>query len=110
MIKGEVDKYLDSNDYDSIAVLLGIRIEIEKLAYEKLPTQSLKDTFITTHKTKSKLEFCEENGITISETHYLLGLIYNDDLHWHEHRDYETPLISKLENMTIKKMIQEIFS
>ena len=59
---------------------------------------------------KSKLEFCEENGITISETHYLLGLIYNDDLHWHEQRDYETPLISKLENMTIKKMIQEIFS
>jgi hypothetical protein len=110
VVKNEVDKYLASNDYDSIAVLLGIRIEIEKLAYEKLPTQSLKDTFITTHKTKSKLEFCEENGITISETHYLLGLIYNDDLHWHEHRDYETPLISKLENMTIKKMIQEIFS
>jgi hypothetical protein len=110
VVKNEVDKYLASNDYDSIAVLLGIRIEIEKLAYEKLQTQSLKNTFIATHKTKSKLEFCEENGITISETHYLLGLIYNDDLHWHEHRDYETPLISKLDNMTIKKMVQEIFS
>ncbi len=110
VIKNEVNKYLANNDYDSIAVLLGIRIQIEKLAYEKLPTQSLKDIFIATHKTKSKLEFCEQNGITISETHYLLGLIYNDDLHWHEHRDYETPLISKLENGTIKKMIQEIFS
>ncbi|KIM07174.1 MAG: hypothetical protein KU29_07420 [Sulfurovum sp. FS06-10] len=110
MVKDEVTKYLASQNYDSIAVLLGIRIEIEKLAYDKLPTQPLKDTFIATHKTKSKLEFCEENGITISEIHYLLGLIYNDDLHWHEHRDYETPLISKLENITIKKMIQEIFS
>lgn len=89
--------------------MFGVRIEIEKLAYEKLSTQLLKDKFIATHKTKSKLEFCEENGITISEIHYLLGLIYNDDLHWHEQRDYETPLISKLDNMTIKKMIQEIF-
>lgn len=110
MVKNEVNKYLSSHDYDSIAVLLGVRIEIEKLAYEKLSTQLLKDKFIATHKTKSKLEFCEENGITISEIHYLLGLIYNDDLHWHEQRDYETPLISKLDNMTIKKMIQEIFS
>lgn len=110
MVKNEVGKYLSSHDYDSIAVLLGVRIEIEKLAYEKLSTQLLKDKFIATHKTKLKLEFCEENGIAISEIHYLLGLIYNDDLHWHEQRDYETPLISKLNNMTIKKMIQEIFS
>ncbi|WP_418185471.1 hypothetical protein ACNSOS_00235 [Aliarcobacter vitoriensis] len=109
MVKNEVGKYLSSHDYDSIAVLLGVRIEIEKLAYEKLSTQLLKDKFIATHKTKLKLEFCEESGISIPEIHYLLGLIYNDDLHWHDHRDYETPLISKLENMTIKKMIQEIF-
>jgi len=110
LITDEVEKYLKSNDYDPLAVLLGVRVQIEKLAYNRLVSQQVKDTFLTTHKTRLKLEFCEEKGIPIPETHYLLGLIYNDDLHWKQHRDYETPLISKLENMTIKKMIQEIFS
>jgi hypothetical protein len=73
-----------------------------------LNSEQQKIEFLETHKTKSKLEYCEEKGIKIPETHYLLGLIYNDDLHWREHRDYETPLFSKLENMTIKKMIKEI--
>jgi len=109
IINNEVVKYLAGEEYDPIAVLLAVRIHIEKCAYDQL-NGTQQDHFLCIHKTKSKLEYCEENGISIPETHYLLGLIYNDDLHWRQHRDYETPLFSKLENMTIKKMINEIFN
>jgi len=103
----ELNNYLKDERYDPIAVLFAIRIKIEKLAYISLP-DDYKDKFIITHKTRSKLEFCEEKGILIPETNYLLGLIYNDDLHWRNNRDYITPLVSKLENMTVKKMISEL--
>ena len=108
----EVDKYLKDEDYDAIAVLFGVRIKIEEKIFSKLTEENHKKVFLDekNNGTKHKLEYCtNELGIAIPETFFLLGLIYNDNLHWHQHRDYETPLISKLENMTIKKMIQEIF-
>ena len=103
----ELDKYLRGNSYDPIAVLFAVRIKVEELAYNSLLDID-KEGFVNTHKTRSKLEFCEEKGVPIPETNYLLGLIYNDDLHWRNNRDYITPLVSKLENMTVKKMISEL--
>lgn len=103
----ELDKYLRGNSYDPIAVLFAVRIKVEELAYNSLLGID-KEEFVNTHKTRSKLEFCEEKGVPIPETSYLLGLIYNDDLHWRNNRDYITPLVSKLENMTVKKMISEL--
>ncbi|RXE95397.1 hypothetical protein [Pseudoalteromonas phenolica] len=103
----ELDKYLRGDRYDPIAVLFAVRIKVEELAYNSLLSID-KEEFVNTHKTRSKLEFCEEKGVSIPETSYLLGLIYNDDLHWRNNRDYITPLVSKLENMTVKKMISEL--
>ncbi len=104
----ELKKYLKSEIYDSIGVLLSLRIKIEQLAYEKLSTAQ-KVQFLETHKTRTKLEYCDyECNLEIPETHYLLGIIYNDDLHWRDGRDYETPLQSKLSNPTIKRMIEAI--
>jgi hypothetical protein len=103
----ELDKYLKGNSYDPIAVLFAVRIKVEELAYKSLLDID-KEKFVNTHKTRSKLEFCEEKGVPIPEINYLLGLIYNDDLHWRNNRDYITPLVSKLENMTVKKMIVEL--
>ena len=108
ILEEEINKYLLDHEYDPVAVLLGCRIQIEKNAYNKLPNDK-KNDFLLTHKTKSKLEFCEDNTIQLPETYYLLGIIYNDDLHWRNNRDYETPLYSKLENLTIKNMISEVF-
>ncbi|PNI02352.1 ATP-binding cassette domain-containing protein [Vibrio diazotrophicus] len=107
-IHDEVKNYLQGIKYDPIAVLFGLRIKIEESAYNQLPTCD-RPEFITTHKTKRKLEFCAEKGINIDEINYLLGLIYNDDLHWRPNRDYITPLVSKLENITIKQMIRELY-
>ncbi|WP_444958932.1 hypothetical protein [Microbulbifer sp. ZKSA002] len=107
----EAEKYLKGAAFDAIAVLFAIRIKIEELAFARLAGQAQKDEFLDgQHGTSNKLDYCESIGVSIPETHYLLGLIYNDNLHWNPYRDYETPLISKLENFTIKKMIREVFS
>lgn len=111
-INTEVQNYLSDQQlqFDCIAVMLALRIKIEQLAYDRLPTQELKNEFLTTHKTKNKLEFCEASGVSIPDTHYLLGIIYNDSLHWQPWKDLETPLISKLKNATIRQLILEVFS
>lgn len=109
LINEELNKYLKSDSYDSIAVLLAIRIKIERIAYEQIKSESQRTKFIETHGTRNKLDFCEsECGLQIPETHYLLGIVYNNDLHYKNGRDYETPLRSKLDNVTIKKIIKDI--
>jgi hypothetical protein len=108
-VKHESEKYLQLQRYDAIAVLLAVRIHIEKTAYNQLLGDA-KQGFIDTHKTTNKLDYCHEKGVSIPETFYLLGLIHNDDLHWKEGRDYDTPLRTKLENLTIRNMIKEVLS
>lgn len=109
-VNEEIAKYFRGEVHDSIAVLLAIRIRIEKLAFEKLTTTPQQDDFHNVHGTGNKLDYCDTQGIDIPETHYLLGIIYNDDLHPKVDRDIETPLRSKLRNITIKKIISELFS
>lgn len=109
-VNEEIAKYFRDEDHDSIAVLLAIRIRIEKLAFEKLTAAQQQDDFHNAHGTGNKLDYCATQGIDIPETHYLLGIIYNDDLHPKGDRDIETPLRSKLRNVTIKKIISELFS
>ena len=107
-IDDEVGKYLRDEAYDAIAVLLAIRVKIEKLAFEKLGNTIQQDAFHGEHGTGNKLDYCSALGIDIPETHFLLKIIYNDDLHHHGDRDIETTLRSKLSNVTIKKIITKI--
>lgn len=107
----EADRYLKGDSYDPIAMLFAVRIKIEELAFSRLSNAVQETDFLDNHNgTSNKLDFCESVGIQIPETHYLLGLIYNDNLHWSPQRDYETPLLSKLDNFTIRKMIAEVFA
>lgn len=108
-INDEISKYLSGEAFDAIAVLLAIRIKIEKLAFEQLGSTDQQDAFHDKHGTGIKLDYCSTLGVEIPETHYLLRIIYNDDLHPHGDRDIETPLRSKLSNVTIQKIISEIF-
>jgi hypothetical protein len=43
------------------------------------------------------------------ESYYLLGIIYNEGMHWRDNKDNISPIASKLENLVIKNMIKEIF-
>lgn len=102
----EFDKYInDEPAYDPFAVCCALRKKIEKYAYDKLVDEGFKAEFLTTHKTPNKLKFSESKGVTIPETFYLLGIIYNDGMHW---KNNEAAISGKLENMILKKMIREI--
>jgi hypothetical protein len=105
-VYSEFEKYIaDEAIYDPFAVCCALRKKIEKYAYDKLGSDDLKAEFLTTHKTSSKLIFSENKGVTIPESFYLLGVIYNDGMHW---KNNGAAISGKLENMILKKMIREI--
>lgn len=110
MISSEVQKYLAGQyDYDPLAICFGVRVKIEELIYNQIADPLKKAEFLGKHGTKKKLEYCEEIRHTVPETYYLLGIIYNDRLHWREGIDNIRPVAIKLENLTIKHLIREIF-
>jgi hypothetical protein len=84
-------------------------VKIEEIAYNKILNPVSKTEFLTTWKTRDKLEKAEELGVISPESHYLLGIIYNEGMHWRENQDNVSPIASKLENLTIKKLIKDIF-
>lgn len=105
-IFSEFEKYIaDESVYDPFAVCCALRKKIEKYGYEKLNSDDSKAEFLTTHKTPNKLRFAESKGVSIPETFYLLGIIYNDGMHW---KNNEAAISGKLENMILKRMIKEI--
>lgn len=105
----ELDKYLSGDDYDPFAVCCAVRVKIEEITYNKLDSDDAKAEFVGTKKTRPKLELAEDMGVVSPESYYLLGIIYNDGMHWKEGQDNVSPIASKLENITIKKLISDIF-
>lgn len=106
----EVDSYLNGRAFCPFAVCGGVRVKIEEIAYNKLQNPAAQTEFLTTKKTRSKLEKAEEMGIISPESHYLLGIIYNEGMHWKDGIDNVSPIASKLENLTIKKLIKDVFA
>lgn len=109
-VDNEVQNYLNDIPYDPFAVCGALRLKIEKTAYEKLQSPEAKTAFIITHKTRSKLEKAQEMGVVSPESHYLLGIIYNEGMHWKLNQDNISPIASKLENLTIRKLIADVFA
>lgn len=104
----EWQKYLNgSDDYDPFAVCCYVRVKIEKILYEKITSDDGKNAFLSINGTKAKLEVADSTGIDVSETLYLLGVIYNEGMHVKEHVDNSSPIVAKLENLTIRKMLVE---
>lgn len=108
-INNEIQKYFDNEPYDPFAVCAALRVQIEKIAYENLQSEDAKNKFIETKKTREKLDKAEEMGNISPESHYLLGIIYNEGMHWKENRDNISPIASKLENLVIRKLIFDFF-
>jgi len=101
-------RYLNEKNYDSLAVCFAVRVAIEKQIYNLLGQKDQKDEFLTTKRTKNKMDFAVNTGIDIPESNFLLGLIYNTNLHWNQGRDYVSPLVSKLNHPTIKQLIANV--
>lgn len=105
-INDEFGKYLSNESiYDPFAVCCAVRKKIEEFVYNQLENEDFKEEFIETNKTPNKLDYADSKGVKIPETYYLLGIIYNDGLHWKNH---ESAIAGKLEHLTIRKMISEI--
>lgn len=105
----EINKYLRKEaDYDPYSVCIALRIKIEKIVYEKLPTEDKKKEFIQTHKTKAKLEFAENILGELPDIYFILGIIYNDAGHLKDENS-EKPVVYRLNNLIIQNMVSEIF-
>jgi len=109
-LNGEVAKFMNDEQYDPFAICSALRIKIEEIAYNKLRSEEARTSFLNTKKTRNKLEKAEEMGVVSPESHYLLGIIYNEGMHWKENHDNVSPIVSKLENIVIKNLIKDVFS
>lgn len=105
----EVDNYLNGRAFCPFAVCGAVRVKIEEIAYNKLQTPASRVAFLATNMTRNKLEKAQEMGFVSPESHYLLGIIYNEGMHWKDNEDKTSPIVSKLENLTIKKLIRDVF-
>lgn len=107
-LESEWKKYLRSqDDYDPFAICCHARVKIEERVYMKLPDAGAKSNFLNTNGTRNKLELAEASGVSVDDAMYLLGVIYNEGLHIREHIDNSSPIVAKLENLTIRKMLIE---
>ncbi|MBU3724761.1 MAG: hypothetical protein FGM18_04505 [Burkholderiaceae bacterium] len=109
-LKEEFQKYQSGQAYDPLAICAITRRSVEALAYNQV--LHLKDArgFFDEHKTSPKLDWAAQRGATIPETHYLLRVIFDDGLHWNLGRDNTIPIVAKLGNPIIKKLIIELVS
>lgn len=107
-IREEARKYLeDGENFDPLAVCCAVRVSVESRAYELLADQAHKQDFLDTFKTRDKLSCAESHGVSIPEYFYLLGVIYNDGMHWREGQDNISPIAAKLENQTIRGLVKQ---
>lgn len=109
-INRELRTYLlqPEDKYDPLAVCFAIRRKVEELVYFKLQEEH-RILFLSTHGTNEKLHEAQKHGISIPETYFLLGIVYNHPLHIAGNEDLSKPLSMKLDNPSIKNMIRKLW-
>lgn len=107
----EFKRYLSGEDeVDFVAACVAARIAVEKQAFDQLQELDQKKRFTDEFDkgTSEKLDFVEQIGGKIPESHRLLGLLYNDILHHKDNFDYISAIVSKMKNPAIRGMMNEI--
>lgn len=109
-VNRECRKYIlePTKKYDPLAVCFSIRLQIEKKIYEQLREED-KPNFLVEHGTNNKLIYAQSKGVLVPETYFLLGIIYNHPLHTAGKEDLSKPLGMKLDNPTIKSMVEHLW-
>jgi hypothetical protein len=94
---------------DFVAACVAARIAIEKHAFDQLQAaDQIRFTEEFNKRTSDKLDFVEQVGGRVPESHRLLGLLYNDILHHKDNFDYISSIVSKMKNPAIRGMMKEI--
>lgn len=102
----ELENYKKGQPYDLALVCCGLRIFMEKQAYDQLqPTHQ--SEFLTIFKTIDKLSYAKEKGASLPEVHFLLSIIYNEAMHLDPQCQKLHPIGYKLKNKVIHNMICE---
>ena len=109
-INRELRTYLlqPGDKYDPLAVCFAVRRRVEELVYLKLQ-EGHRRLFLSTHGTTEKLHEAQSHGVSIPETYFLLGIVYNHPLHIAGDEDLSKPLSMKLDNPSIKNMIRKLW-
>lgn len=109
-INRELRTYLfqPGDKYDPLAVCFAVRRRVEEIVYFKLQEKH-RILFLSTHGTNEKLHEAQKHGISIPETYFLLGIVYNHPLHIAGNEDLSKPLGMKLDNPAIKNMIKNLW-
>lgn len=109
-INRELRTYLlqPGDKYDPLAVCFAVRRRVEELVYLKLQ-EGHRRLFLSTHGTNEKLHEAQSHGVSIPETYFLLGIVYNHPLHIAGDEDLSKPLSMKLDNPSIKNMIRKLW-
>ena len=110
-----VDKYLHGQDYNALAVIIGLRIKVEERTWSLLP-ENKKEDYYSQFGSQKKLTFADDCGCDLPEVFYLLQPLYNDSLHLRsraperETRNKIESAYLKISSKVINTMIREIFS
>lgn len=105
----ELERYCSGQrDCDPLAICCAVRCKIEKKVFNALPTLAEESEFLRLRTTRKKLEYAQSKGVEVPESFFLLGIIYNEGMHWKENRDNISPIVAKLENRTIQYIINGI--
>jgi hypothetical protein len=107
-VEGELQRYLGRQNFDPMAICFAVRILVEQAVYKQLVDPSHQAAFLAEHGTTKKLEYASSAGIDVPETFFLLGLIYNDGLHWKTGRDVVSPMSTKLRHPIIKHLVSRV--
>lgn len=106
-VDDELNKYLQGQPYDPIAVCCAVRRTVEKIVYDRLSTAD-QSAFLKAKTTVEKLDVASEAGVDVPEVYYLLGIVYNSGMHVRENSDNAAPVRSQLEHLMIKQMIETV--
>lgn len=110
----ELNRYLQNKEsYDPYAVALALRLRVEKMIYDKLPTQEAKDDFVNTHMTQPKFDIAEKYEISVPDVYRIVTAIHNDADHLKydvlKNEYVEKSMVYKLQNLSIKNILIKIF-
>lgn len=108
----EVNKYLANDpNYDPMSVCCAVRVRIEELVCDLISDSTMKSNFVDqiVSGTSDKLDYASGLGVLIPETYYLLGIVYNEGLHWRDEGQFVSKIVTRLQNVTIRNMIEGLF-
>jgi hypothetical protein len=111
-IEAEKEKYCNTEEnFDPFAVCSALRIKIEKIVYDKILQETQRNVYLNEKDsgTNDKLEYAISINIPVKDTYFYLGILYNPTLHWRDQTDNISPIMAKLDNLVLKKMIIKVF-